>query len=201
MGHIPAMDTLSTTIAFIDGLGAPEMMLIFVLVLVLFGGQKLPEFARGLGKSIREFKKAAAGVEEEFKRALEEDERKQNAAKYAAAPAPALPAASPTPYDPAGPDAYTPQYDEYGHEITHPPETPEGATPAASAPTPAAAPDAPSAASGTPPAPSATPAASASSPTPAPAAIPPATPGASPSPTVPPAPPATPPASGTPGTP
>ena len=36
-----------------------------LIVLVLFGGQKLPEFARGLGKSIREFKKAAAGVEEE----------------------------------------------------------------------------------------------------------------------------------------
>ena len=35
------------------------MVLIFVIVLVLFGGQKLPEFARGLGKSIREFKKAA----------------------------------------------------------------------------------------------------------------------------------------------
>ena len=63
--------------AFIDGLGGPEMVLIFVLILVLFGGQKLPEFARGMGKSIREFKKAAAGVEEEFKRALEDDERKK----------------------------------------------------------------------------------------------------------------------------
>jgi sec-independent protein translocase protein TatA len=81
------MDTICFTLAFIDGLGAPEMMLIFVIVLVLFGGQKLPEFARGLGKSIREFKKAAAGVEEEFKRALEEDERKATQAKLAAAAA------------------------------------------------------------------------------------------------------------------
>src|SRR5687768_3490067 len=87
MGHIAPMHTLSPILAFIDGLGGPEMMLIFVLVLVLFGGQKLPEFARGLGKSIREFKKAAAGVEEEFKRALDDDERKTNAAKLAAAPA------------------------------------------------------------------------------------------------------------------
>lgn len=69
--------------AFIDGVGAPEMLLIFVLVLVLFGGQKLPEFARGLGKTLRELKKAAAGVEDEFKRALEEDERKQQAAALA----------------------------------------------------------------------------------------------------------------------
>ena len=87
MGHIEEMDMVRASLAFIDGLGGPEMMLIFVLVLILFGGQKLPEFARGLGKSIREFKKAAAGVEEEFKRALEEDERKTAAAKLAAAPA------------------------------------------------------------------------------------------------------------------
>jgi sec-independent protein translocase protein TatA len=198
MGHIPAMDTLSTTIAFIDGLGAPEMMLIFVLVLVLFGGQKLPEFARGLGKSIREFKKAAAGVEEEFKRALEEDERKQNAAKYAAAPVPALPAASPTPYDPAGPDAYTPQYDEYGHEITPSAETPDVANPVTPA-TPAATPTAaPANASDTTPTAPGTP--GATTPAPASPANPPSSPAAS-SPTVPPAPPATPPASGTPGTP
>src|SRR5687767_12544180 len=87
MGHIEKMDMVCASLAFIDGLGGPEMVLIFVIVLVLFGGQKLPEFARGLGKSIREFKKAAAGVEEEFKRALEEDERKTATAKLAAAPA------------------------------------------------------------------------------------------------------------------
>jgi TatA/E family protein of Tat protein translocase len=104
MGHIAAMDMVCASLAFIDGLGGPEMMLIFVLVLVLFGGQKLPEFARGLGKSIREFKKAAAGVEEEFKRALEEDERKQAIAKL---PAPAATTATPTTpaTDAAGPAA------------------------------------------------------------------------------------------------
>ena len=63
-------------LAFIEGLGGSEMVMILMIVLVLFGGEKLPGFARGLGKSIREFKKAASGVEEEFKRALEEDEKK-----------------------------------------------------------------------------------------------------------------------------
>jgi sec-independent protein translocase protein TatA len=63
--------------SFIDGLGMPEMVVIGMIVLVLFGPDKLPGFARGLGKSIREFKKAAAGVEEEFKRAIEEDEIKK----------------------------------------------------------------------------------------------------------------------------
>jgi sec-independent protein translocase protein TatA len=89
------MDLACAPLAFIDGLGGPEMVLIFVIILVLFGGQKLPEFARGLGKSIREFKKAAAGVEEEFKRALEEDDYKK---KVAPAPvAAALPPADPAP--------------------------------------------------------------------------------------------------------
>ena len=129
------MDIVCASLAFIDGLGAPEMVLIFVVILVLFGGQKLPEFARGLGKTMREFKKAAAGVEEEFKRALEEDERK-NAT-------PALPPATTASHgttsavaDPGGPDAATHPvtYDEItGEPIyaddtpaeTHPPATQE----------------------------------------------------------------------------
>lgn len=76
------------SLAFIDGVGTPEMVMIFIVVLVLFGGQKLPEFARGLGKSIKEFKKAAAGVEEEFKRAIEEDEIAKSTPKILPAPAP-----------------------------------------------------------------------------------------------------------------
>ncbi len=39
-------------------IGFPELLLILFVVLLLFGGQKLPEIARSLGKSIREFKRA-----------------------------------------------------------------------------------------------------------------------------------------------
>jgi len=40
-------------------LGAPELIVIVVLVLLLFGGRKIPELMRGLGKGIREFKSAS----------------------------------------------------------------------------------------------------------------------------------------------
>lgn len=45
-------------------LGAPELFLIFLVVLILFGSKKIPEFAKGLGQGIREFKKAMRDVEE-----------------------------------------------------------------------------------------------------------------------------------------
>src|SRR3954463_10954090 len=130
------MDMVCASLAFIDGLGGPEMVLIFVIVLVLFGGQKLPEFARGLGKTIREFKKAASGVEEEFKRALEEDERKQALAQLPAASASTTPAigagaaAATTPEEPGGPHAESHHTAETGEEIS-PPPYPEPANPPA----------------------------------------------------------------------
>ncbi len=83
---------LSSTFGFLEGLGGPEMVVIFIIVLILFGGNKMPEFARGLGKTIREFKKAASGVEEEFKRALEEEDRKNRIAPPTSVAQPVTPA-------------------------------------------------------------------------------------------------------------
>jgi len=53
------MNSLFLPVAGIFGLGAPELIIILVILLVLFGGAKLPSLARGLGESIKEFKKAA----------------------------------------------------------------------------------------------------------------------------------------------
>ncbi|GAA4310314.1 twin-arginine translocase TatA/TatE family subunit [Mucilaginibacter gynuensis] len=46
------------------GLGAPEIILIIVAVLLLFGGKKIPELMRGLGKGVKEFKDSQNGVSE-----------------------------------------------------------------------------------------------------------------------------------------
>ncbi len=59
-------------LAFLDGFGGGEMMWILLIALLLFGGDKLPGLAKGMGKAIREFKKAAGDVENEIKRAIEE---------------------------------------------------------------------------------------------------------------------------------
>ena len=47
------------------GMGAQELMVILVIVLVLFGGSKLPDLAKSLGKSMKEFKKGIASEPEE----------------------------------------------------------------------------------------------------------------------------------------
>jgi sec-independent protein translocase protein TatA len=49
------------------GLGAPEVLLIFFVILLLFGAKRLPELAQGLGKGIREFKKAMKDTTDEVK--------------------------------------------------------------------------------------------------------------------------------------
>lgn len=49
-------------------MGGGEIMLILAVVMLLFGGKKLPELARGLGKGIRDFKDASEGVKREIHR-------------------------------------------------------------------------------------------------------------------------------------
>lgn len=57
------------------GLGAQELLLILLIVILLFGAKKIPEIARGLGKSVAEFKKGARELDEEIKK--EDTEKRQ----------------------------------------------------------------------------------------------------------------------------
>lgn len=75
---------LGFVLLFFD-IGGGEIILILVVALILFGGDKLPELARGLGKGIRDFKDASEGVKREItnqidnfeaKKAAEEEEKK-----------------------------------------------------------------------------------------------------------------------------
>ena len=54
-------------------LGVPELLVIFVIVLLIFGGKRLPEIGRGLGKSIREFKAATGKDRDEISTWVKED--------------------------------------------------------------------------------------------------------------------------------
>lgn len=69
---------------FGGGIGMPELVIILVIALLIFGPSKLPEIARGLGKAIRNFRSSASGLDEvditpkENKDELETEKRKLN---------------------------------------------------------------------------------------------------------------------------
>lgn len=56
---------LPTNILAVFGLGPTELVVILIILLVLFGGSKLPSLAKGLGQSVKEFKKAQKDAEAE----------------------------------------------------------------------------------------------------------------------------------------
>ncbi|MDR2774317.1 MAG: twin-arginine translocase TatA/TatE family subunit [Tannerella sp.] len=52
---------------FLQNLGAPEIIIIAIVILLLFGGKKIPELMKGLGKGIKNFKEGVKGVEDDIK--------------------------------------------------------------------------------------------------------------------------------------
>ncbi len=62
------MNLFPALLAGVFGLGAPELIIILVILMLLFGGAKLPALAKGLGQSIKEFKNAAKDDPKEEKK-------------------------------------------------------------------------------------------------------------------------------------
>jgi sec-independent protein translocase protein TatA len=76
---------MNTVPMFIYGLGATELIIVLVILLILFGGSRLPSLAKGLGESIRSFKQGVSEEPEEKKdnSKAEEPEEKKNNSKAA----------------------------------------------------------------------------------------------------------------------
>ncbi len=67
----------SSVLLFLN-IGSSEMVLIVFVALLLFGGEKLPEIARGLGKGIRDFKDASEGIKREINDQINNYEKKED---------------------------------------------------------------------------------------------------------------------------
>ena len=68
---------MSSSIYLIFNLAPTEILLVALVVLLLFGGRKIPELMKGLGKGIREFNNAKANIQTEFKESLKEADKQK----------------------------------------------------------------------------------------------------------------------------
>ena len=78
LGNKPATSGVNMEYLMLAFLGMWEIILILVICLIFFGAKKLPELAKGLGKGIREFKKASTDVQGEFQRQWDHDEYEEH---------------------------------------------------------------------------------------------------------------------------
>lgn len=69
---------LNSILLSILNLGTGEIIVIVLIVLLLFGGKKIPELMRGLGKGVKSFKQGMNEVEEEIKNADPIDDKKES---------------------------------------------------------------------------------------------------------------------------
>jgi TatA/E family protein of Tat protein translocase len=82
-------------------IGMPELIIIFVIALIIFGPRKLPELGRSLGKSLSEFKRASNELKSTLEEEIRLDEQRANLEASKAASAAATPPAPVVPVEPA----------------------------------------------------------------------------------------------------
>ena len=66
------------TFLLFQSFGAPEIIIIALVILLLFGGKKIPELMKGLGKGVKSFKAGMKDVEEEIKAEPEPDSKEED---------------------------------------------------------------------------------------------------------------------------
>ena len=69
---------MTNHLLFLGSLGSQEIIIIALVILLLFGGKKIPELMRGLGKGVSQFKKGMKDIEEEINAEPEKKEEIQN---------------------------------------------------------------------------------------------------------------------------
>ena len=67
-------ELMTLGILLIFGLGTQEIMFIALIILLLFGGSKIPELMKGIGKGVKSFKDGMAGIEDELKTDTKKDQ-------------------------------------------------------------------------------------------------------------------------------
>ena len=60
---------------FLGGLGMGELVVIVLIVLLLFGGKKIPELMKGIGKGVKSFKDGVKGIEEDINATNDDDKK------------------------------------------------------------------------------------------------------------------------------
>ena len=60
-------DFIMNHLLFLQNLGMPEIVIIAIVVLLLFGGKKIPELMKGIGKGVKNFREGIKGIEDEIK--------------------------------------------------------------------------------------------------------------------------------------
>jgi sec-independent protein translocase protein TatA len=68
-------------LGILGGMGMPEIILIALVLLLFFGGRKIPELMRGLGKGVKSFKEGVKGIDDEIKDVVKETEEDGSADK------------------------------------------------------------------------------------------------------------------------
>ena len=66
---------MNSLILFLGGVGAQEILLIGIVVLVFFGAKKIPEFMKGLGKGVKEFKDGISDMKSQVEKDIDDDKK------------------------------------------------------------------------------------------------------------------------------